>query len=238
MLQSLVQTISTLVQALQAQLGAGGNSAAAQADAGANTLGGGDTAAQTPGGCGCGGAAGAVAGVKQDAPPLPETGGAAGAPTPTEQQPERKKQEAKKNEAPKLASAPAPAGGGGNAPPRDTKDIGKIKDYINVAAQAYGTNARVLTNIAEKESTFNADAWNKTDSNARAGHPSKGMFQFIKSTFDGFAPKAKAANPAAWEGLGALDWMDWRQQALATAWGIENGHAGDWATFGAAKAAA
>jgi len=231
-LQNLVQTLSTLIQSLQAQIGAGGNTAAAQADAGANTLGGGPSAGAT-GGCGCGGAAGAVGGVDAGgSPPVADTGGAAGAPSPQVVDP---KQQDKIVEPAKASPAPAASG---NVPPRNTTDINKIKAYINVAAGVYGTNAKVLTNIAQRESTFNASAVNHTDSNAQKGTPSQGMFQYIKSTFNSFAPQAKAANPKAWQNLGPLEWMDWRQQALTTAWAIEHGHSGDWSTFGAAKAAA
>jgi hypothetical protein len=57
------------------------------------------------------------------------------------------------------------------------------------------------------------------------------MFQFIEPTFNSFAPKAKKANPEAWKDLGELNWMDWRQQALATAWAIKNGLGSHWATY-------
>ena len=128
------------------------------------------------------------------------------------------------------------SGGGsvGDLPPKDTKDQGQIKSFIQKAAGAYGADAKVLDGIAQKESGYKADAVNNWDSNAKKGTPSKGMFQFIEPTFKSMAPKAKAANPEAWKGLGEFDWTDWRQQALVTAWAIKNGQGSHWATYKAA----
>ena len=125
-------------------------------------------------------------------------------------------------------------GAGGPAPANDTKDQGEIKSYIATAAAAYGTDPKVLTEIARRESNFQAGAVNNWDSNAKKGTPSKGMFQFIEPTFKSYAASAKKANPAAWEGLGELNWLDWRQQALAASWAIKNGHGSAWATYKAA----
>ena len=122
----------------------------------------------------------------------------------------------------------------GNAPPNDTKDTGEIKSFIKQAAAAYGADADVLTKIAEKESGFKAGAVNDWDSNAKKGTPSKGMFQFIEPTFKSYAAEAEKANPGAWAGLGELNWLDWRQQALATAWAITHGKGSAWATYKAA----
>lgn len=120
------------------------------------------------------------------------------------------------------------------APPQDTGDQGEIKSYIAQAAAAYGTDPKVLTEIARRESNFQAGAVNNWDSNAKKGTPSKGMFQFIEPTFKSYAASAKKANPQAWEGLGELNWLDWRQQALAASWAIKNGHGSAWATYAAA----
>ncbi|MBX3167262.1 MAG: transglycosylase SLT domain-containing protein [Candidatus Eremiobacteraeota bacterium] len=122
----------------------------------------------------------------------------------------------------------------GKAPANDTSDQGEIKSYIKQAAAAYGADADVLTKIAEKESGFKANAVNNWDSNAKKGTPSKGMFQFIESTFKSYATEAKKANPGAWAGLGELNWLDWRQQALACAWAITHGKGSAWATYKAA----
>ena len=129
------------------------------------------------------------------------------------------------------APAPNPAPAPPSLPPVDTRDQGTIDSFIKTAAGAYGADAGVLSKIAKLESNYRHDAVNDWDSNAKKGTPSKGMFQFIEPTFKSYAPKAKAANPAAWEGLGELNWMDWRQQALATSWAIQNGHGKAWATF-------
>jgi len=122
----------------------------------------------------------------------------------------------------------------GPAPANDTKDMGEIRGFIAQAAAAYGADPKVLTEIARRESNFQAGAVNNWDSNAKKGTPSKGMFQFIEPTFKSYAAEAKKANPKAWEGLGELNWMDWRQQALACAWAVANGKGSAWATYKAA----
>ena len=122
----------------------------------------------------------------------------------------------------------------GKAPANDTTDQGEIKSYIKEAAAAYGADADVLTKIAEKESGFKANAVNDWDSNAKKGTPSKGMFQFIEPTFKAYSAEAKKANPGAWAGLGEFNWLDWRQQALTTAWAITHGKGSAWATYKAA----
>lgn len=131
------------------------------------------------------------------------------------------------------ASSTSGGGGVGQASAQP-KDQGEIDQFIKEAAGAYGADPNVLREIARRESNFKADAVNDWDSNAKKGTPSKGMFQFIESTFMSYAKQAKEANPKAWEGLGELNWMDWRQQALACAWAIKNGHGSAWATYSAA----
>jgi len=122
----------------------------------------------------------------------------------------------------------------GKAPANDTKDQGEIKSYIKEAAAAYGADPEVLTKIAQKESNFQTNAVNDWDSNAKKGTPSKGMFQFIEPTFKSYSAEAKKANPGAWAGLGEFNWLDWRQQALTTAWAITHGKGSAWATYTAA----
>lgn len=136
------------------------------------------------------------------------------------------------------AGSSGSAAGTSGAPTAQNASQGEVKDFIGKAAEAYGADPKVLSEIARRESNFKPDAVNNWDSNAKKGTPSKGMFQFIEPTFNSMAPKAKAANPKAWEGLGPLNWMDWRQQALTTAWAIKNGQGGQWATFAAAKQSA
>ena len=46
--------------------------------------------------------------------------------------------------------------------------------------------------------------------------------------------KARAANPAAWEGLGGNNMRDWKQQALVTSWAITHGQGHNWSTYHAA----
>lgn len=128
----------------------------------------------------------------------------------------------------------ASAGGGVGNASAQPRDQGEIDQFIKQAAGAYGADANVLREIARRESNFKADAVNDWDSNARKGTPSKGMFQFIEPTFKSMAPKARAANPKAWENLGELNWLDWRQQALVCAWAISTGQGSHWATYKAA----
>lgn len=47
-----------------------------------------------------------------------------------------------------------------------------------------------IETIIRRESGGNPNAINRTDSNARAGHPSQGLMQTIPSTFNAFVPKA------------------------------------------------
>ncbi|MDM5507068.1 peptidase M23, partial [Staphylococcus aureus] len=44
-----------------------------------------------------------------------------------------------------------------------------------------------MLRVAKRESNYQADAINNWDSNARAGTPSKGMFQMIEPSFRAFA---------------------------------------------------
>lgn len=138
--------------------------------------------------------------------------------------------------APASSSGAAPsqaASTGGAAPSNDTTDKGEIQSYIAQAAQAYGADPKVLTEMARRESSFKTEVVNDWDSNAKKGTPSKGLFQFIEPTFKSYAAKAKAANPSAWEGLGELNWNDWRQQSLTAAWAVANGHGKAWSTYAA-----
>ena len=108
-------------------------------------------------------------------------------------------------------------------------------EFLTWAARQYGVSGPLLVEMAKLESDFVVNAHNKTDINAQNGTPSKGMMQFIEKTFFEFAPKAKVANADSWKGLGALSWLDWRQQALTAAWAVKNGFASHWATYEAAK---
>ena len=118
----------------------------------------------------------------------------------------------------------------------DRAGSAEVQQFIQQAAAAYGADANVLSEIARRESNFNTgDIPNTTDSNARRGTPSRGMFQFIQPTFDSMAPRARAANPGAWAGV-SQNWTDWRAQALTTAWAISHGQGRHWSTYRAALA--
>lgn len=135
------------------------------------------------------------------------------------------------------SSSAAPAGNSGNigqAPAADSADEGEVKSFISKAAGVYGADPKVLSEIARRESGYKAGAVNNWDSNAKKGTPSKGMFQFIESTFKSYAEQAKKDKPEAWKDLGELNWMDWRQQALACSWAITHGHGSAWSTYTAA----
>lgn len=104
-------------------------------------------------------------------------------------------------------------------------------DAIRNAGLAYGTNPALLAAINKYEqsgtSNFVVNDW---DSNAAAGTPSGGPFQFIKPTFDVFARQAREANPQAWRGV-KFDWRDPQAQALAASWAFANGKGSHWSTY-------
>ncbi len=145
-------------------------------------------------------------------------------------------------------AAPAGDGGGGGAAPAGgspgaggANEAGagqgagagkeEVDQFIQFAAQAYGTDPKVLSEIARRESNFDTgDIANNWDSNAKKGTPSKGMFQFIEPTFKSMMPQAKAANPGAWQGV-SENWTDWKAQALTTSWAIKNGKGSHWSTY-------
>jgi hypothetical protein len=107
----------------------------------------------------------------------------------------------------------------------------QYQQFINWAGSQYGADGGVLNNIARLESGYRPHVTNNWDSNAAAGHPSTGMFQYVPATFRSYAQQAKAANPGAWRGLGGFNINNWKQQALATAWAVKNGHGSAWATY-------
>ena len=122
---------------------------------------------------------------------------------------------------------------GGSAPANDSQDKGEIQSFIAEAAGVYGSDPKVLTEMARRESNFQTGVVNDWDSNAKKGTPSKGLFQFIEPTFKSYAAQAKKAKPEAWANLGELNWNDWRQQALTASWAVANGHGKAWSTYGA-----
>lgn len=106
---------------------------------------------------------------------------------------------------------------------------GSMQAIIQQAAGAYGANASGLLAVANAESSFNPTVSNNWDSNALAGTPSKGLFQFIESTFNSMSTQAMAANPSAWTGVNRT-WMDPMAQALTAAWAFTHGQGSHWAT--------
>lgn len=132
----------------------------------------------------------------------------------------------------------APAGGASEAGPAQEANSEEVKQFLQFAASAYGVNPTLLSEIARRESNFNTgDIANNWDSNAKKGTPSKGMFQFIQPTFESMAPKAKEANPQAWQGVGS-SWTDWKAQALTCAWAVSTGQGKHWSTYNSALASA
>ena len=107
---------------------------------------------------------------------------------------------------------------------------GDVRGMIRWAAAQYGAKPDGLVAVANAESGFNTGIANNWDSNARRGTPSKGLFQFIEPTFRSMAPRARAANPQAWAGIGQLNWMDPKQQALTAAWAFSTGQGSHWTT--------
>jgi hypothetical protein len=114
---------------------------------------------------------------------------------------------------------------------------GDMASIIQWAAAQYGADPAGMMRIAQAESSMNPNSVNNWDSNAMAGHPSQGLFQFIESTFNTDAAAAMAANPGAWSGV-PMAWMDPRAQSLAASWAFANGHGGAWATMASYGAAA
>ena len=81
----------------------------------------------------------------------------------------------------------APPGGGGAAP------AGRLRDWLTQALRITGkysaANLAALYRRAMQESGGNSRAINLWDSNAAAGHPSKGLLQTIDSTFNAYKLK-------------------------------------------------
>ncbi len=132
----------------------------------------------------------------------------------------------------------SPVGGANEANAGQQASEQEVNQFIQFAAQAYGVNPTLLSEIARRESNFNTgDIANNWDSNAKKGTPSKGMFQFIEPTFQSMMPKAKEANPQAWQGV-SENWTDWKAQALTCAWAISSGKGSHWSTYNSALATA
>ena len=74
---------------------------------------------------------------------------------------------------------------GGSAKDRARAAIQQAADLVVASGvPASKINVEALVKVAGKESTFNPRAVNRWDSNAKAGHPSKGLLQTIDATFN------------------------------------------------------
>ena len=69
-----------------------------------------------------------------------------------------------------------------------------IEEYIIYVASKEGVDVTKALAVANCESRFNKDAWNKSDPN----DGSKGVFQFQDKTFYGFAKIYNIENPNIW----------------------------------------
>lgn len=81
-----------------------------------------------------------------------------------------------------------------------------------------------LMTIAKKESGFNPKAINLWDSNAKAGHPSQGLFQTIPSTFAAHRNKSlpnDITNPVA-NAVSAINYMNSRYGGIGNVPGLKN----------------
>lgn len=86
------------------------------------------------------------------------------------------------------------AGGGLDAGPVTGSGRGATLAAIRTALDIKGIHdpaararwERGMDTVARRESGYRADAVNHIDSNAAAGHPSRGAFQFIPSTFNAY----------------------------------------------------
>ncbi len=92
------------------------------------------------------------------------------------------------------ASGGGADGGGGESGPSGPPPTGEVRDWITEALRIlreYGVDIGSidpadLAAIIQHESGGNPHAQNNWDSNAAAGHPSKGLMQTIPSTFDAY----------------------------------------------------
>ncbi|MFE9525236.1 NlpC/P60 family protein [Streptomyces sp. NPDC006631] len=64
-----------------------------------------------------------------------------------------------------------------------------IKSALSIIKQDSSSNERIVNTMIQHESGGNPHAINNWDSNAKAGHPSKGIMQTIDSTFNAYSIK-------------------------------------------------
>lgn len=107
-------------------------------------------------------------------------------------------------------------------------------NYRGIAKQALEhtgdyseTNLNALMARMKQESGGNAKAINTWDSNAKAGHPSKGLMQVIQSTFDAYRDKSLSSdiyNPLA-NIVASINYTKARYGSLTKGWGRKGGYA-------------
>lgn len=120
--------------------------------------------------------------------------------------------------------------------PSDDMDVnatfssGPLADMIRWAAGQYKASPEGLLRVAKAESSMNPNAVNDWDTNALNGTPSKGLFQFIESTFNDYSKQAMNANSAAWMGV-SREWLNPKAQALTAAWAFTHGKGSAWSTY-------
>lgn len=104
---------------------------------------------------------------------------------------------------------------------------GLARKWIMAAMSITGTPASYLNGlmtIAKRESGFNPKAINLWDSNAKAGHPSQGLFQTIPSTFAAYRNKSlpnDITNPIA-NAVAAINYMNSRYGGISNVPGLRN----------------
>jgi hypothetical protein len=125
-------------------------------------------------------------------------------------------------------SAPS-TGSLGAASPAET-DKNAIRAYIERVGQATGVDPRLLVEIGRLESGLRPNAVNRGANSPENKWP-KGMFQYRTGTFNNFNAKARRDLPQLFEGLGPPNVMDWRQQAITTAWALRHGYSRRWSTY-------
>jgi SLT domain-containing protein len=98
-----------------------------------------------------------------------------------------------------------------------------IKSALGILHQDTSSNERYVNTIAMHESGGNPRAQNNTDSNAKAGHPSKGIMQTIDSTFSHYA---MAGHKNIWNPvdniIAGVRYADSRYGSLANVPGIKS----------------
>lgn len=110
---------------------------------------------------------------------------------------------------------------GGSLPTGNLKSW--IKSALGILHQDTSANERYVNTMAMHESGGNPRAQNNWDSNAKAGHPSKGIMQTIDSTFSAYAMKGHGNiwNPID-NLLAGIRYEESRYGSLANAPGIRS----------------